>query len=530
VPLSNRAAPFIDRHFKPLCCWLFSCNAAAKFASYDRFSLRSDWLMPRPRLHELTRLLERTRQIVYALDEDRRIVYFNEAASRWSGYAPDEMLGLQCQYHSSLEASGAAALACSLAPPPDMEATAPQTVSIAGRGRDEQPLHAEVRFVPLPSEKGDGSGMLAIVCDAAQPPRVEPADSQAAHLLHARIQRLRQQFRQRFQINHLLGDAPAIVRARQQAELAAGSLASVLIVGPRGSGREYLARAIHYSQPAGSEPLVPLACPLLGAELLSSTIAALARRLPAVPGGKATLLLNDIDQLAAPLQKGLAEQLHSAQQQVRVIATAQQPLAALAAAGRFDIALAHALSVLSIELPSLAERLDDLPLLAQLFLEECNARQGKQVGRFSEAALDLLAEHPWPGNLDELDEVVRQAHQRAQGGEIAPDDLPPAVHYAADAAAYPRPVEETIVLDDFLAAIERELIERAMARAKGNKTKAAHLLGMTRPKLYRRLVQLGMVEADEAPADAQPTSAAGEAGEVDADAFQVDDDEMFAAE
>lgn len=86
----------------------------------------------------------------------------------------------------------------------------------------------------------------------------------------------------------------------------------------------------------------------------------------------------------------------------------------------------------------------------------------------------------------------RRAHRRASAAEIGVDDLPEQLHLAAQAAAYPRRPEETIVLDEFLGRVERELIRRALARAKGNKAKAARLLGLTRPRLYRRMVQLGL--------------------------------------
>ena len=87
---------------------------------------------------------------------------------------------------------------------------------------------------------------------------------------------------------------------------------------------------------------------------------------------------------------------------------------------------------------------------------------------------------------------MAEAHQRAAGPEIDVADLPERLHWAAQAAAQPRRAEETIVLDEYLGRVERELIRRALARAKGNKARAARLLGMTRPRLYRRMVQLGL--------------------------------------
>jgi DNA-binding NtrC family response regulator len=155
--------------------------------------------------------------------------------------------------------------------------------------------------------------------------------------------------------------------------------------------------------------------------------------------------------------------------------------------------LAYALSTITIHLPTLRDRLEDLPLLAQVFLEDLNAAGGKQVGTFASETLDLLAAYRWPGNLDELAAVVAEAHEQATGPLVMPADLPKRIGLATETLPRSKRTDESIVLEDFLARVERELIERALARAKGNKTRAAKLLGMTRPKLYRRLVQLKLV-------------------------------------
>ena len=128
-------------------------------------------------------------------------------------------------------------------------------------------------------------------------------------------------------------------------------------------------------------------------------------------------------------------------------------------------------------------------------------RRRKQVGSLRADALDQLALYTWPGELDELREVIAAAHAACESHEITPADLPAVVHHASQAASQRRTSPERIVLDELLAKIEREAIERALAQANGNKTEAAELLGMTRPRLYRRLVQLGLVsEAKDAEA------------------------------
>jgi DNA-binding NtrC family response regulator len=189
---------------------------------------------------------------------------------------------------------------------------------------------------------------------------------------------------------------------------------------------------------------------------------------------------------------------------LRLIATARHLLDDSARREQYRHDLAALLSTVVIELPPLAERRGDLPALAQLLLEEVNARGAKQVAGFSPEALDRLDGYSWPGNADELAQFVAEAHARAESARIEVRDLPERIHLAAYAATHPRRPEETIVLDDLLAEIERELIHRALAQAKGNKTKAARLLGMSRPRLYRRLVQLGLEETSGEPSGEAP--------------------------
>lgn len=121
-----------------------------------------------------------------------------------------------------------------------------------------------------------------------------------------------------------------------------------------------------------------------------------------------------------------------------------------------------------------------------------NAESERQFTGFTEDALDALAGHRWSGNLDELAEVVRQARARAQGPRIGVEDLPETLRLAAHADAYPPREVERIVLDEFLESVERELIARALAQAKGNKTLAAELLGVSRARLHRRCEQWGL--------------------------------------
>jgi transcriptional regulator with PAS, ATPase and Fis domain len=456
--------------------------------------------MPRSRSqHDLARLLDNSSTPIYAVEEQGRLAFLNTATADWAGLSTQDLRGQVCRYHSGTELPAPEAAACRLCPPPVAMTGVETSAEIALPSADGRLVRRMVRFIPVRAADGEVIAVLALAGEELpddSPPASVPGESDSAAMLHERIARLRHRFRQRYELDRVLGHSPAIQRVRTQIALAATSRANVLIVGPVGSGREHVARAIHSTGPhAAGEPLVPLACALVGGELLRSTVAAL---LQDAGRSDATLLLNDIDQLAPEFQADLPSLLSAVEDKVRVLSTSRAPLLELVARGEFLSLAAYQLSTMVIELPPLAERLSDLPLLAQLFLEQVNARGSKQVARFSDEALDLLAAYPWTNDLDELEQVVVQSHHECQGVEIRAADLPAIVRQARGATAHPPRPEETIDLEEFLARIELELIQRALSRAKGNKTKAAQLLGLNRPRLYRRLVQLGLAEENAA--------------------------------
>ncbi len=466
-------------------------------------------MRPRTIATQLVQLFDGTSEPVYVLDESRRIVFLNRAAAAWVGCDQDALLGQPCRYHSSGEISGAAAIAAALCPPPAMVAGRTTRAVVSLPAADGNAIDRQVDFVPLAGEDSNIVGVVAFVLPhAADRSRDDIDEEPTPAALHERIRRYRRELAGRSSPDRLLGDSPAIRQVRNQVALAAQSTASVLLVGPTGSGRQHVARAIHYGRdPRQAGPLVPLACPMLGAALLESTLRGLARAGEAgEPAHTASLLLLDVEQMPVEVQYELTTLLAGFDAPLRVMATSNEPLEVLVAAGGFRGDLACALSTLTIALPPLSKRLQDLPLLAQMFLEDSNARAAKQLAGFAPEALDALAGYAWPGNVDELAEIVADAHAHAEGSLVTPRDLPKRLHLAAAAARYPRKVDESIVLEEFLARVERELIERAMSQAKGNKTKAARLLGMTRPRLYRRLVQLGLEKEEDDDVTFEPAS------------------------
>jgi transcriptional regulator with PAS, ATPase and Fis domain len=443
--------------------------------------------------NELGKLLGSLTEPLYVVAATGRILFVNDACSQWLGSDAGELVGHECRYSAATELTGAAALAAAICPPPEAFAGGRLKAPIVLPARPDDPPR-QVEFIPLASGDESAAIVLALVSSHEATTAPEVGDELSGPQLHARLQAFRGRLAIRYHVDRLIGDSPAMRRVRAQVKLAAASSAHVLVLGPQGSRREEVGRAIHYGDGrTATGPLVPLACPLLDVELLEATVRRLSRSRPS--GERpATLLLEEVDTLAEGAQTELFRAIASGAVAARVVCTARTALTQLAERELFRRDLAYLLSTITISLPTLAERLADLPLLAQWYLEQANLNSVKQIGGCAPETLDRLADYAWPGDQSELETVITEAHQRAAGPLIFPHELPARLSQAAQATARPSRPEETIVLEEYLATIEHELIVRALKRAKGNKTKAARLLGMTRPRFYRRLVQLGLAE------------------------------------
>jgi len=439
----------------------------------------------------LWQLLDQVVEPVYVLDRSRTILYGNRALANWTRVELEALIGRPVEYHSD-ESPGIAAGLC---PPPSVFSGRETTGHVSCMSEDGHLRHRLARFVPLHggSETAGTScrGVIALVASAdAETSAAIPPDA-TTDALHTAIRRFRVAQARDYDVSKLIGENPVIARARRQVLLAAEGTASVLIVGLPGSGRSQVARTIHYHSTAGHRArLLPLRCHLLTTDALRRIIHSQAWTKSR--DETTVLLLEDVDQMSPEVQLLLAEPLDSAAPACRILATARQPLDQLVREGTFREDLACAISTLLIELPPLSDRLDDLPLLAQLFVEQANRGADCQREGLAPDALDLLSAYPWPGGLEELAEVIRTAHEAAGDALIRARDLPPALHHAADALRHPRRTEEPIVLDEVLSEFERGFITRALNRSKGNKTRAARMLGLTRPRLYRRMVRLGL--------------------------------------
>ena len=204
---------------------------------------------------------------VFALDAERRIRAFNAGCQSLTGWAPGDVLGETCHYGSAAEIAGSAALAASLCPPPEVfagrEASAPaHLVHHAGHT-----LPRMLYFFPLRDEKGRLSGVLGVVGD--EPPARRVNEAPSARLLHAELAALRMKMRSRFASNTIVARSMAMRRVMAQLQIALSSQIAILFAGGPGTGKDYLARVIHFSGPGGANSFIPLDCRRLGPDELN---------------------------------------------------------------------------------------------------------------------------------------------------------------------------------------------------------------------------------------------------------------------
>lgn len=468
----------------------------------------------------LLRVLQNAAEPVYVLDEQRRIAFANDACLAWVGLPWNELFGRTCLYQTPTEPSGPEAIAAALAAPPRTERgeSAEDLICLPS----DSPRPRRAAFIPLRWGAGSENnetrppGVLVVVepADSSEPAEsaVLPVDwitqPDDAHW-HLWVQRAVREVAVSHGVGRLIGHSAAMRRTIRQVEAAKASRANVLFVGPTGAQTAQIASAVHFGiEPDAAGALVPVDCAVLDDDMIRSSVRAVAAG--AAVGrssGRSALLLLRIDLLSEPWQRALWEEIRGPKFPLRVMATVERPNAAETFEQLILPELLAAIAAIVVSIPPLARRRDDIPLLAQFFLEQCNAVGKKQVERFSPEAIDLLDHYYWPNDMAEMEQLVRQAHARAEGPVILPADLPRRIHWTLDAHRR-RPRQPRIQLDSFLRQAEKELIVRALRQARGNRAKAARLLGVSRPRLYRRMLLLGLANSDASGESSRPRAPA----------------------
>jgi DNA-binding NtrC family response regulator len=473
----------------------------------------------------LAKLFDRATAPVYMVSSDHLIMYANEACAAWVGLDLETLLSCPCVYTSQELDDPAQNRVPGLCPPPSLLEPTPTSNPAHPRfvvwaiGQRDQKSWREATMNPLLDADRNHLGVL-VVCDDTkllQPPSsdliatgVESAD------VHAALAEIRRSSDRLYSLESLVGNSPFANRLRRQVESAIESNSDLLIHGPAGSGKEHLARTIHATRNNGSE-LLPVHCAIADQRLIQQNIKDIvASRSPSTFDSKKSdwLLLLDVDRLGEAAQIELLGFFQLPNFPLRTFATSTESLIELAGRGDYSVDLAHHLSTMTIELVSLARRQSDVPFLAQALLERDNFRRDHQLTGFSINVMQQFIEFHWPENIDQLNRIIQVAARTTTGTEVAEADLPDEFLNSLKAMRIGSARVTEIQLDQYLNEIEKELVARALRQAKGNKTKASKLLGISRPKFLRRLNFFGLEDLESDSSDIEP------AGELDSSAFE----------
>jgi two-component system response regulator PilR (NtrC family) len=330
---------------------------------------------------------------------------------------------------------------------------------------------------------------------------------------------LRRAVESHYVFSEIIGTSRALRAVLDLASRVAEQSSPVLLLGESGTGKDLLARAIHFHGPRRKKPFIPINCGAIPENLMESEFfghkkgsftGAISHRrgcFEEVAGG--TLFLDEIGEMSYDLQVKLLRVLEERKIRrigenveipvdFRIIAAANRSLSALVDEGRFRQDLYYRLNVLTVELPPLRERREDIVLLANHFLKKAQEEMGSPVKTMTQEALDLLQTYDYPGNVRELINILQRATLLSDSEVLEPHHLPDEVRQAAVVeAVVPEPGNLDLKGATRRAqrVVEKRLLERALREANGNHKRAAQLLGISRGSLYNKIRSV----ADEIP-------------------------------
>jgi DNA-binding NtrC family response regulator len=323
---------------------------------------------------------------------------------------------------------------------------------------------------------------------------------------------LRHELRTRYHFENLIGKSRAMQEVFSLIEQVAGSRSTVMIYGKSGTGKELVAKAVHYNSQRASKPFVAVNCAAIPSELLESelfghekgsftgAIATKVGKFEMATGG--SLFLDEVGSMRLDLQAKILRALQEREIErvggtrtikidVRVIAATNRDLKKAVEEGTFREDLYYRLNVVPITLPDLKDRQEDIPLLANHFVQKFTQESNSTIREISREAMGILLSYPWPGNVRELENVIERAVTLGRGPAIQPGDLPP--HLAGGAG----PVEKALAQEATLEDLERDYIRAVLRRTKGHQIRAAAILGIDRRTLYRKIRRYGIKPTQE---------------------------------
>jgi PAS domain S-box-containing protein len=436
-------------------------------------------------LHLRDLLLDSIEECVFTVDRSWRITTMNRAGETLLGVKREDAIGRTCcEVIGHSLCSEGCPLLTSVFAGQSSEARVVRRRDDLGR---EVPL--SVKATPLRDASGQVIGGLSTLRDLTP------------------VENVRKAARERHAFADMIGKSEPMRALFASLPAVARSGSTVLIEGPSGTGKELVARALHGLSERAEGPFVPVSCAALPDELLESELFGYRAgaftgalrdkpgRFAAAEGG--TLFLDEIGDITPGMQTRLLRVLQErayeplgsnepVRADVRIVAATHRDLEAAVRAGRFRQDLYYRLRVVRLDLPSLRERIVDLPLLAQAFLEECCLLQGKSIFGFTEAAMVKLLEHDFPGNVRELRNAVEHAVTICDRQLIDVAHLPRELRSAGLAGALGRTPGR-----DSLKQMERAYLEQLLRKHGGSRVAVARELGVHPTTVYRKIRSLG---------------------------------------
>jgi DNA-binding NtrC family response regulator len=305
----------------------------------------------------------------------------------------------------------------------------------------------------------------------------------------------------------IIGSSPSMQKIFQTIDRVAHTDANVLILGENGTGKELIARAIHRNSPRKNESFVSVDLGSITETLFESELFGHKKgaftdakedrpgRFEMAHGG--TLFLDEIGNLSLPLQAKLLTVLQNRKVSrvgsnkdtpidIRLICATNMPLYDMVKENRFRQDLLYRINTIEMEIPSLRDRMEDIPVLASHFLKQYSGKYAKNISKISEGAMARMHKHPWPGNIRELQHSLERAIILSNSSVLQPEDFNFTVGSSKE-------TDQNLSLDQYnLDEVEKLLIRKVLKKYNGNITQAASELGLTRSSLYRRLEKHGL--------------------------------------